>query len=63
MVLTGRGAEVISVGSGGEALAEMKRQRCDVLTIDAAAVHSRAVERRNSNNSTYSYLSAIIGST
>lgn len=33
-VLTGRGAEVISVGSAGEALAEMERGRFDVLVSD-----------------------------
>jgi len=34
VVLTGLGVEVISVGLAGEALAEMKRQRCDVLISD-----------------------------
>ena len=33
-VLTGRGAEVVSVGSAGEALREMERQRFDVLISD-----------------------------
>jgi PAS domain S-box-containing protein len=33
-VLTGRGAEVIAVGSAGEALEEMARQRFDVLVSD-----------------------------
>jgi CheY-like chemotaxis protein/two-component sensor histidine kinase len=34
MVLAGRGAEVVSVGSAGEALAEMERGRFDVLVSD-----------------------------
>ena len=33
-ILTGRGAEVVSVGSAGEALAEMELQRFDVLISD-----------------------------
>jgi CheY-like chemotaxis protein len=33
-VLTGRGAEVVSVGSAGKALEEMKRQQFDVLVSD-----------------------------
>ena len=33
-VLIGRGAEVVSVESGGEALVEMERQRFDVLVSD-----------------------------
>jgi PAS domain S-box-containing protein len=33
-VLTGRGAEVVAVGSAGEALAEMERGRFDVLVSD-----------------------------
>lgn len=33
-VLTGRGAEVVSVGSAGEALDKMERQRFDVLVSD-----------------------------
>ncbi len=34
MVLMGRGAEVVSVASGGAALEEMRRQRFDVLIAD-----------------------------
>jgi CheY-like chemotaxis protein len=34
VVLMGRGAEVVTVGSAGEALAEMGRQRFDVLVSD-----------------------------
>jgi CheY-like chemotaxis protein len=34
VVLTGSGAEVVSVGSAGEALAKMARQQFDVLVSD-----------------------------
>lgn len=33
-VLAGRGAEVIAVGSAGEALEQMERQEFDVLVSD-----------------------------
>ena len=54
MVLTGRGAEVTSVGLADEALAEVERQRCDVLISDIGMLEIDGAPPISKNTSAFS---------